>query len=292
NYNPANPDSDAIVNENQAKGNESWYAEESCNDGVSAASAKGAYYMDSDADGYGDPNEAVQSCTRPQGYVTDNTDCDDNDALEHPGQTWYKDTDGDGYSDGTTNTSSCLRPSSAFKSASSLTATSGDCKDNDKAVSPGATEGAAGDTTCRDGKDNDCDGFQDLKDSNCIASGKDLLITSVSNLPTAKKRGRDFSFNVTVLNQGGQAAGKSVIRYYLSKNAVKGDGDDFPLRGSNPAPKLKSGKFARGNPVVTVPRTISPDYYYLIACIDEANKVSESNEDNNCTASATTMQVK
>ncbi|MFC1858676.1 MopE-related protein, partial [Thermodesulfobacteriota bacterium] len=81
----------------------------------------------------------------------DNTDCDDTDADEHPGQTWYKDSDDDGYSDGTTDTSSCARPS-GYKLVSELTAISGDCNDGDATVNPAATE------ICEDGIDQDCSG--------------------------------------------------------------------------------------------------------------------------------------
>ncbi|MEK7425998.1 MAG: MopE-related protein, partial [Actinomycetota bacterium] len=72
------------------------------------------------------------------GYTSD-VDCDDNDPLEHPNQTWYKDADNDLYSDGTTNTTSCTRPT-GYKVVSELTATSGDCMDNDPLVNPGASE--------------------------------------------------------------------------------------------------------------------------------------------------------
>jgi len=85
--------------------------------------------------------------------VSDNTDCDDSDPNEHPDQTWYKDADGDGYSDGITDTTSCTRPA-GYKMASELTATSGDCKDDDALIYPSATE------VCN-GVDDDCDGQVD-----------------------------------------------------------------------------------------------------------------------------------
>lgn len=109
-------------------------------DGSTDEDAGPTFYFDFDGDEYGDPSISQQACVASQGYVLDNTDCNDNDLSEHPGQTWYKDEDNDGYSDGTTDTASCTRPTGGYKTELELTdASVVDCNDSDSAVYPGAT---------------------------------------------------------------------------------------------------------------------------------------------------------
>ncbi|MCB9761336.1 MAG: hypothetical protein H6739_15950 [Alphaproteobacteria bacterium] len=113
------------------------------NDAVDATT----WYTDADADGYGADATAVVSCDAPTGTVAAGGDCDDGDALYHPGATeddcadpndyncdgsvGYADNDGDGY------------------------AACEECDDSARAVNPSATE------VC-DGVDNDCDGETDV----------------------------------------------------------------------------------------------------------------------------------
>ncbi|MFH4965434.1 MopE-related protein [Gaetbulibacter sp. M235] len=60
------------------------------------------YYADSDSDGYGNPGLTKQACSKPIGYVSDNTDCDDTNAAIHAPITYYVDADNDGYGSTTT----------------------------------------------------------------------------------------------------------------------------------------------------------------------------------------------
>ena len=121
------------------------------------------YYLDYDQDGFGNPNFSQILCSAQDGFVVDNTDCDDlhensnpdseeicdgrnndcdEDTDEDVQNTYYFDNDGDGYG---VNTSllACSTPEGYAEF-------SGDCNDNNDAIYPTAEE------VC-DGIDNNCD---------------------------------------------------------------------------------------------------------------------------------------
>ncbi|MCP4690144.1 MAG: hypothetical protein GY859_18975, partial [Desulfobacterales bacterium] len=130
------------------------------------------YYEDADNDGFGNAAVSQGACIEPAGWVLNDGDCDDNDALEHPGRTWWEDADGDMVSTGETAVH-CERPANHYAD-SELTALSGDCNDGDGSIHPGASEAC-------DGRDNNCDGqvdnglsppLNDLQAGVCAASVK------------------------------------------------------------------------------------------------------------------------
>ncbi|MCB9697402.1 MAG: putative metal-binding motif-containing protein [Alphaproteobacteria bacterium] len=144
-----------------------------CDDGDPDVNPDVAWFVDADADGFGDPGQVLHACEPPWGTVADGTDCDDGDPEIHPGAVetcdprdencdpeglpydgadgsrWHVDADGDGFgTDERGTTASCAPgPGESLRP--------GDCDDTDPDVFPGADE------VWYDGVDGDCDGTSD-----------------------------------------------------------------------------------------------------------------------------------
>ena len=55
--------------------------------GTDPSCSETIWYQDNDGDGYGNADEKTEACNAPQGYVEDNTDCDDTNDTVYPGAT-------------------------------------------------------------------------------------------------------------------------------------------------------------------------------------------------------------
>jgi hypothetical protein len=58
-----------------------------CDTDIDEGVGGNTFFADTDNDTFGDPANTIDSCTQPAGYVTDNTDCDDNSAAINPNAT-------------------------------------------------------------------------------------------------------------------------------------------------------------------------------------------------------------
>jgi len=133
--------------------------------------------------------------------------------------------------------------------------------------------------------------------NNCRPSGArivvgrpDLVETAVTEPPVHARPGTSFTVTDTVRNQGVAPAGASTTRYYLSADAVKGAGDPA-LTGARPVPVLAPGGISTGAVTVTIPAATPPGTYRLLACADDGRVVVESDEADNCLASAGAVAV-
>ncbi|MEZ4956692.1 MAG: MopE-related protein [Saprospiraceae bacterium] len=145
------------------------------NEGLYTLSFEGpAWYADNDEDGFGDYATKLNAFTQPNGYVSDNTDCDDNNPNVNPEAdeicndldddcdeeidevtfdtpTWYADADNDGAGDPNNPVKSCNQPNGYVDNDE-------DCDDSDSNININATE------ICNE-VDDDCDGEVDEDDA-------------------------------------------------------------------------------------------------------------------------------
>ncbi len=148
-----------------------------------------SWFRDFDGDGFGNAAIVIQSCNAPAGFVSNSTDCNDNNSFINPNApeicngidddcdglvdtndpdlsgvlVWYGDFDGDGFGNIGNAIISCTQPAG-------FVGNNLDCNDNNPNINPDATE------TCN-GIDDDCDSLVDGDDPS-VANAETYYIDS------------------------------------------------------------------------------------------------------------------
>jgi hypothetical protein len=189
------------------------------------------YYNDQDGDGYG-AGSATNACSKPSNTVTNNTDCNDNNASLNnisaeicnnfdddcdgsvdDGLTfvnYYNDQDGDGYGAGTA-TNACSQPANAVTNNT-------DCNDNNAAVRPGVTE------ICTNTIDDNCNGQINENCTTPITGNGDEPSTAVNVINIAQFGIGVQSTNTINLANASASAGNGNDLWYLftaQNNAIR-----------------------------------------------------------------------
>jgi Subtilase family/Right handed beta helix region/Putative metal-binding motif len=128
------------------------------------------WYRDSDEDGFGNEDISTQAATKPSGYVSNNTDCDDSNQNVYPGA---NEICGNARDDNCDNQIDEGCPTIVDNDNDGYNSDV-DCNDSNPNVYPGAAE------VCGDAIDNDCD---DQIDENCSGDSVTLIFQDYSGNP-------------------------------------------------------------------------------------------------------------
>lgn len=122
------------------------------------------------------------------------------------------------------------------------------------------------------------------------AKKADLTVKSPKVSVSSALPSRPVAISATVKNSGKAAAKASSVRGYLATKAKRGK-TDLQLLGKVSTKPLKAGKAIAVQGTVMVPATAPTGTYRLLLCADDAKKVKESSETNNCAAVAGAFTV-
>lgn len=118
----------------------------------------------------------------------------------------------------------------------------------------------------------------------------DLRVRFVSDPPVIAREGSSFvEMDDTVNDNGSATSPPSTTRLYLSR--VRARNPEMVTIGLQSIPPLAPGADYPGRITVVVPASVPVGFYFLLACSDDDNRISERNERNNCLASRAAVEI-
>lgn len=120
-----------------------------------------------------------------------------------------------------------------------------------------------------------------LPDLRLVAVGFDVVTVAA---------GENFEVTDQVTSVGAIPSSPTITGLCLSPTPVRGS-DCLPLKGSRAIPSLSPGKGSTEQTMVTVPPGTLAGRYYVIECVGNAGRNTESNLRNNCSASTSVLTV-
>ena len=121
------------------------------------------------------------------------------------------------------------------------------------------------------------------------ANKPDLTIESLRLTASTVVQGGSLTIHDKTANVGKHAAPGSTTVFYLGTGPKRKSGD--VRLGKRKIDTLKKLSSSAGNTTVQVPASTAPGSYRVISCADDAKKVSEENEKNNCSSVALTVDA-
>jgi uncharacterized membrane protein len=121
-----------------------------------------------------------------------------------------------------------------------------------------------------------------------VVGHSDLVVTAVPDPPSSVLPSAAFTLAPTVANQGTDPAPASTTSFFLVNS---GTGAKKNLKGSQAVPELAPGASASPVAALTLFSDTLPGTFFVQACADGAQGVSEEVEGNNCRNSAGAMTV-
>jgi murein DD-endopeptidase MepM/ murein hydrolase activator NlpD len=118
----------------------------------------------------------------------------------------------------------------------------------------------------------------------------DLSLRRVSFLPAKAAPGDSIRVTYSLKNSGRTRAGATVTRIFLSRDRRR-DSRDVRLPGKDAVGRVGVNRMSRGRLRSSVPLTLPPGRYRVIACADTSRRLRERREGNNCRSSAKRLVV-